>query len=72
MKLYVVSLPIVREFAEVRNAAKKVDPYGIVTEVIPGRSYEFQNKIGADEVARVFEGSVDTIEYDITNLYPDK
>ena len=69
MKLYVVSLPGIRTFPEVRDVAKKVDPYGIITVVNEGRSFEFQNKIGADEVARVFEGVVEVVEFDVTSLY---
>lgn len=69
MKLYVVHLPGTHTYAEVRDSAKKVDPYGIITVVNEGRSFEFQNKIGADEVARVFGGKIDTIEYDVSKLY---
>lgn len=68
MKLYVVHLPGVHSYVEVRDAAKKVDPYGIITVVNEGRSFEFQNKIGADEVARIFEGKIDVIEYDVKDL----
>lgn len=69
MKLYVVTLPIVHEYAEIRDAAKSVDPYGIVTVVESGRKFEFQNKLGADEVSRRFDGLVETIEYNIKDLY---
>ena len=67
MKLYVVNLPIVRTFPEVRDAAKKVDPYCIITKV-DERTFEFQSKIGADEVARVFDGVIEIIEYDVKKL----
>ena len=69
MKLYVVHVPGVRTYAEIRDASKWVDPYGVITVVNEGRSFEFENKIGADEVARVFDGQVDVIEYDINKLY---
>lgn len=68
MKLYVVHLPGVHTFVEVRETSKKVDPYGVVTMVNEGRSFEFQNKIGAEEVSRVFGGQVDVIEYNIKEI----
>lgn len=69
MKLYVVTLPETRTFVEVRTVAKKVDPYGVITVVNEGRSFEFQNKIGADEVVRVFDGQTEIIEYDVKKLF---
>lgn len=68
MKLYVVHLPVSRPFSEVRDNAKRVSPYCMVTVVNEGRSFEFQDELAAKEVARVFDGKIDIIEYDVKSL----
>ena len=68
MKLYVVRPQERKTYLEVRDVAKKVDPYCIITVVESGQAFEFQSKLAADEVVRVMGGSMDTIEYDIRDL----
>jgi hypothetical protein len=68
MKLYIVTLPESKSFAEVLEEVKKVDPLSIFTVVEKDKVYEFQDKVPANKVAEVFNGSVKIIEYDIKEL----
>jgi hypothetical protein len=68
MKLFKVTLPKEVSFVDVRETAKKVDPYVIVTVVAKDRIYEVQDKLVADELVRVYNGKVELIEYDVRDL----
>jgi hypothetical protein len=67
MKLYIVTVPG-RTYKEVLDVAKQADTYAIITVVEKDKSYEFQSKLAADNVAKTFEGSTEVIEYDIKNI----
>ena len=69
MKLYNVKLPTIEPFDKVRSVVKKVDAFAVVSvDNNDAFSFSFQSKVAADEVARVFGGAIDVIEYDITKL----
>ena len=67
MKLYAISLPNAN-FREVHSVAKNVDPYALVSVNEGTDVYEFQSKLAADEVARVFNAEIKVIEYNIKDL----
>lgn len=69
MKLYVVTLKEPKAYIEVRDIAKKVDSLCIITVVEKGLSYEFQSQKAAEAVAKVFDGEIEIISYDIKTIY---
>lgn len=68
MKLYIVNLEKPVPYIKVREVAKKIEPLATVNVVEKDKIYEFQSKVVAIEVATVFDGEIDIIEYDITDI----
>jgi hypothetical protein len=69
MKLYIVKLSERVPYIRVRDVASKIDSINTITVIEPYKVYEFQSERVADTVARVFNGVVETVEYDDNKLY---
>jgi hypothetical protein len=70
MKLYNVKLPTIESFNQVRAVAKRADAFAIVSvDNNDAYSFGFQSKIAAEAVASAFNGTVETIDYDVTKIF---
>ena len=69
MKLYVVTLSEQVPYVRVRDVASRIDTDSMITVIEHNKMYEFQNEKVADTIARVFNGIVESVEYDINKLY---
>jgi hypothetical protein len=69
MKLYIVKLSEQVPYIRVRDIANIIAPDSTITVMERNKVYEFQSKKVADTIARVFNGVVEVIEYNINNNY---
>jgi hypothetical protein len=69
MKLYIVKLSEQVPYIRVRDIANRIDSDSVITVIEHNKVYEFQSEKVADIVSRVLNGIVETVEYDINNLY---
>ncbi len=69
MKLYIVKLSEQVPYIKVRDIANRIDPDSTITVIEHSKVYEFQSKKVADTIARVFNGVVEAVEYNINNNY---
>lgn len=69
MKLYVVKLSEQVPYIRVRDTASRIDPDSTITVIESNKVYEFQSEKVANTISRVFDGIVETVEYNINNNY---
>ncbi len=69
MKLYVVKLSEQVPYIKVRDIASRIDPDSTITVIESNKVYEFQSEKVADTISRVFNGIVESVDYNINNKY---